>query len=106
MIYGNEIIYFNVGSYDAYMQYCGQFAIQWYMIRYGLKHHIDRFNFNGISGIFHEDAPDYGVYTFKKGFGGHVEEYVGYFHMPLRKGRYQVSRVVSKVKRLLKKGDA
>lgn len=103
MIYHNEITYFHGGSYDEYMHFCGQFALQWYMIQYGLKHQFKRYNFNGISGIFDDRAADYGVYTFKKGFGGHVEEYPGYFHMPIRKYTYRLLQVSIRCKRAFKK---
>lgn len=104
ILYRDEITYFHGGSYDEFMHFCGQFAIQWYMIQYGLKHHFKRYNFNGISGIFDDTAPDYGVYTFKKGFGGHVEEYPGYFHMPIRKYIYRLLQVAGKCKRVFKRG--
>lgn len=103
ILYRDEITYFHGGSYDEYMHYCGQFAIQWYMIQYGLKHQFKRYNFNGISGIFNDTAPDYGVYTFKKGFGGHVEEYPGYFHIPIRKFTYRIFQVAGRCKRFFKK---
>lgn len=102
ILYRDEITYFHGGSYDEYMHFCGQFALQWYMIQYGLKHRFKRYNFNGISGIFNDTAPDYGVYTFKKGFGGHVEEYSGYFHMPIRKYIYCLLQVAGKCKRIFK----
>lgn len=102
-LYNKEITYFHGGSDASYMQFCAQFAIQWYMMKYGIEHGYERFNMNGISGIFDDTAPDYGVYRFKKGFGGHVEEYSGYFNMVVNKPLYQVMRVAGILKRLVKK---
>lgn len=79
----DEIIYFNGGSDERYMKYCGQYALQWHMIKEGLARGHKQYNFNGLSGIFDESADDYGVFTFKRGFGGHIEEYVGYFNVSL-----------------------
>lgn len=104
-LYQKEITYFHGGSDADYMQFCAQYAIQWYMMKYGIAHNYERFNMNGISGIFHDSAPDFGVYRFKKGFGGHVEEYPGYFNMVINKPLYQVMRVAGRIKRMLRKGE-
>lgn len=106
MIDTHEVTYFHGGSDADYMHFCGQFALQWYMMRYALTQGIPRYNMNGISGIFDATAPDAGVYQFKKSFGGHVEEYPGYFSMPLRTLQYQLFRIGSKMKRILKKENS
>ena len=38
------------------------------------------YNFYGISGVFGDEADDFGVQQFKKGFNAHVEELIGGFH--------------------------
>jgi peptidoglycan pentaglycine glycine transferase (the second and third glycine) len=58
------------------------------MIRWCIEHHVNRYNFYGISGDFREDAADYGVYEFKKGFGGTVEQMIGDFILVLNKPAY------------------
>lgn len=83
IIYNHEIIYLFSGNIDKYMKFNAQYLIQWYMIKYGLKHDIYRYNFYGISGIFDKNDKDYGVYEFKRNFNGHVEEYIGSFSLPL-----------------------
>lgn len=83
MLYGDEIIYYHSGNYKEYIEFNGQTMIQWYMIQYGLEHHMKRYNFYGINGKFNEDDLEKGVYEFKKGFGGYVEEYIGDFDFPL-----------------------
>lgn len=91
----DQIIYFHGGSDNQYMKYCGQYAIQWHMIKEGLRRNHPEYNFNGLSGYFEKDAEDYGVYTFKKGFGGHIDEYVGYFNIcinPIAQKMYGLSR--------------
>lgn len=49
------------------------------MIKYGIEHHIKRYNFYGISGIFSPEDEEYGVYLFKKGFDADVIELIGNF---------------------------
>lgn len=83
LLYGDEIVYYHSGNYKEYIDFNGQTLIQWEMIKYGLKHHFKRYNFLGISGIFDVNTYDSGVYEFKKGFGGYVEEYIGDFDLPI-----------------------
>ncbi|MGI6511108.1 MAG: aminoacyltransferase [Catenisphaera adipataccumulans] len=95
-IYDNEVVYLFSATHDQFRKYYAPYAIQWYMIRYALEHHIPRYNFYGISGNFSEDADDYGVYMFKKGFNGVVEQLVGDFIYPLRKGAYSMYKSLKK----------
>lgn len=83
MLYGDEIIYLFSGSYKKYMNYNAQYAIQWHMIKYAADHHFSRYNFYGIQGLPDPTAKDYGVYEFKKGFGGRVIELLGSHELPL-----------------------
>lgn len=82
-VYDNEVLYLFSGTDDTYRGFNGPYAIQWYMIKYAVEHGIDRYNFYGISGDFSENAVDRGVYEFKKGFGGEVEELLGDFLLPV-----------------------
>lgn len=80
----DECVYLYSAAYDEFKKYNAPYAIQWYMIRECLKKGIKRYNFYGLSGDFDENASDYGVYEFKKGFGGVVEELLGDFILPIR----------------------
>ncbi len=51
--------------------------VQWEMIRYAKENGFHRYNFYGISGNFDKEDPSYGIYDFKKGFTGYVEELIG-----------------------------
>jgi lipid II:glycine glycyltransferase (peptidoglycan interpeptide bridge formation enzyme) len=53
----------------------GAYHLQWEMIKFAKAHHIDRYNFYGITGDFSESSEDYGVQQFKKGFNAHVPIY-------------------------------
>ena len=65
-------------------------------------------NFYGISGIFDPKDKNYGMYEFKRGFGGEVQELVGeftypvtwiyYVHHLLRKIRVFIGNIREKLK--------
>lgn len=79
MLYGDEIVYLFSGSYAEYMSFCGQYRLQWDIIKYAADNGYKRYNFYGIQDVFNPKGKDYGVYEFKKGFGGYVEELLGSF---------------------------
>ncbi len=82
MTYGNEVIYLFSGSDEKYMkEYNAQYAIQWHMIKYAAAHHFKRYNFYGIRGLPDPNAAGYGIYRFKKGFGGQVVELIGTYEL-------------------------
>ena len=84
----DELVYLYSAAYDTFKKYNAPYAIQWHMLQYALKHGICKYNFYGLSGDFDKNAQDYGVYEFKKGFHGVVEELVGDFILPIQKGPY------------------
>lgn len=88
ILYGDEVIYLSGGSYKEYMHYSTQYLLQWTMIKYGIEHQYKRYNFYGISGNFDRNDSLYGIYDFKKGFGGYVIENIGTFELPIRKIYY------------------
>ncbi len=82
MLTDPEVIYLSSGNYEEYMFYNSQYLIQWEMIKYGIKNHFKRYNFYGITGNFDKNDKDYGIYKFKTGFNGYVEELIGEYVMP------------------------
>jgi len=97
IMYEGEITYLFSGSYEKYMNYYAQYAIQWYMIKYGIKNNFKIYNFYGITGNFDKKDPEYGVYEFKKGFGGQVVEYIGDFELPIS-NYYYLNKIIQKIK--------
>lgn len=72
------------GTYKEYMSLMAQYKIQAEMIKYTkdqLK--LPIYDFGGISGDFNPNSRNYGVYEFKRGFGGYVIEYIGEFDLIL-----------------------
>ena len=96
IIYENEIIYLYSAVNDEFRKYYAPYAIQLAIIRYAIEHQIPRYNFYGISGDFSKDASDYGVYEFKRGFGGQVEQLIGEFILPVNKLAYKLYKTVKK----------
>ncbi len=99
MTYGSEIIYLFSGSAEEYMkEYNAQYLIQWYMIKYAAKHGFQKYNFYGISGLPDRNDPDYGIYDFKKGFGGRVVELIGAHELPISKSFYALHSLLTKLR--------
>lgn len=78
-----EIIYLSSGNYEEFMMYHSQYLIQWEMIKYGIAHQFQRYNFYGIPNTFDKNDKDYGIYEFKTGFNGYVEQLIGEYVVSL-----------------------
>lgn len=53
------------------------YLIQWEMIKWARKQGCTLYDFRGVSGDIDENNPLYGLYRFKKGFGGELTEFMG-----------------------------
>lgn len=69
------------GTYSEYMPLMAQYKLQIDMIYLSMDKKIKLYDFCGISGDFKEGTPNYGVYEFKRGFGGQAVEYIGEFNL-------------------------
>ena len=65
------------------MKFNSQYLIQWELIKYGIKKGFKKHNFYGIPENINEHPKDYGIYEFKKGFNGYVEELIGEYELPI-----------------------
>ena len=83
MIIQPEIIYLSSGNYEEFMKFNSQYLLQWMMIQYGIEHGFKKHNFYGIPANINEHPKDYGIYEFKRGFNGIVEELIGEFELPI-----------------------
>lgn len=85
----NELSYLYGGSIRKFQKYGGAHLLQWSMIQEAIKKGYDNYNFYGVKPF-----ADNGVYIFKQGFRGHVEELVGTFALPIGLlGKLYVSRL-------------
>lgn len=102
ILYGDEIVYLFSGSYEEYMKFCGQYRLQWEIIKYAADHGYKRYNFYGIQDVFNPEGKDYGVYEFKKGFGGYVEELLGSYIINIDP-KASLYNFLRKIKKIIKK---
>ena len=94
MVYPYEITSLSSGSKRAFSIFDGANALRWYTMNQAIRQKINRYNFYGLSGDFSKDAEDYGVFQYKKGYGGAVEENVGDFYLPLKPLEYKLYRML------------
>lgn len=93
-----EIIYLSSGNYTEYLHFNSQYLIQWEMIKYGIKNGFKKHNFYGIPANINEKPKDYGIYEFKKGFNGYVEELIGEYELPIT-WHYYVFKFIHQIRR-------
>ncbi|MDM7864146.1 aminoacyltransferase [Staphylococcus borealis] len=92
----HEVYYLSSGSNPKYNAYMGAYRLQWDMIKFAKEHNVDRYNFYGITGDFSEDAEDFGVQQFKKGFNANVYEYIGDFIKLIKPFAYRVMQLLDR----------
>lgn len=93
-----EIIYLSSGNYSEYMQFNSQYLIQWDMIKYGLENKFKKHNFYGIPANINLHPKDYGIYEFKRGFNGEVEELIGEYELPISI-HYYIMKLIKKIRK-------
>ena len=98
IIYGDEVVYLFSGSYEKFMKFNGQYRLQYEMIKYACLNNFKRYNFYGIKSC---DTRD-GIYEFKKGFNGYVEELLGAYEIGIS-FPYKVYKLLSNLKKIFKK---
>ncbi len=79
--YGNKVWYLYGASSNQHRNVMPNYQLQWEMIRWSLETGCDIYDFRGVSGDLTPDNPLYGLYLFKKGFGGDLVEFCGEFEM-------------------------
>lgn len=92
-----EIVYLSSGNYEEYMKFNSQYLIQWKLIKYGLENGFKKHNFYGIPENINEHPKDYGIYEFKKGFNGYVEELIGEYELPIS-WHYYLMKLIHKIR--------
>lgn len=98
MIIEPEIIYLSSGNYEEFMKFNSQYLLQWMMIQYGLEHKFKKHNFYGIPADIANHPKDYGIYEFKRGFNGQVEELIGEFELPIS-WHYYLFKFIHKIRK-------
>lgn len=81
LIYGNEVLSLHGGSHAKLMQFQSAYTIHFEGVKMAVENNYKRYNFYGITGDFRKENPLYGLYLFKKSFGGHVVELIGEYDL-------------------------
>lgn len=97
-----EIIYLSSGNYEEYLKFNSQYLIQWELIKYGIANGFKKHNFYGIPANINIHPKDYGIYQFKRGFNGYVEELIGEYELPVDP-TYHLFKLIHKIKGVKKK---
>ena len=103
LIYGNEVLSLFGGTDDNLMQFQSAYTVHYAGIKYAIDHGYKRYNFYGITGDFRKENPLYGLYLFKKSFGGHVVELIGEYDLIISKFWYTTYNVAFKIYHTIKK---
>ena len=97
MLIQPEVIYLSSGNYEEYMKFNSQYLIQWELIKYGIKNKFKKHNFYGIPENINTHPKDYGIYEFKRGFNGYVEELIGEYELPIT-WHYNLMNIIHKIR--------
>lgn len=86
--YGDKVWYLYGASSNEHRNLMPNYLLQWRMIQWAVETGCRIYDFRGVSGDLSEDNPLYGLYKFKKGFGGEFTEFVGEMDLVLNKAVY------------------
>jgi peptidoglycan pentaglycine glycine transferase (the second and third glycine) len=100
--YGNEVLSLFGGSYEEFMDYYPPYTTNYEMIKYAIDNGYKRYNFYGITGDFNKKNKYYGLYDFKRGFGGNVTELIGEFDLVISKPKMALYNITMKLYSKLK----
>ena len=103
LIYGNEVLSLFGGTDDNLMQFQSAYTVHYAGIKYAIDNGYKRYNFYGITGDFRKENPLYGLYLFKKSFGGHVVELIGEYDLVISKFWYTTYNLAFKLYHTIKK---
>ena len=103
LIYGNEVLSLFGGTDDNLMQFQSAYTVHYAGVKYAIDNGYKRYNFYGITGDFRKENPLYGLYLFKKSFGGHVVELIGEYDLIISKFWYTTYNLAFKLYHTLKK---
>lgn len=97
-----EILHLLGGNVGEYMKLDAQYVLQWDMIRRAVKNGYQKYNFYGIPEDIDTHPADYGIYEFKRGFSGHVEQLIGEYELPLS-SKYYLHKLITNCRKIYHK---
>lgn len=104
MNHGKEMLSLFGGAYKEFMDFLSPYTTNWNMIKFAIANGYEKYNFYGIDGHFDDKSNEmYGLYDFKRGFGGVVDEYIGEFNLVINKPMYYLYNIAFFIYGKLKK---
>lgn len=88
--FGDKVWYLYGASANEHRNLMPNYLLQWTMMRWAVELGCRIYDFRGVSGDVSENNPLYGLYRFKKGFGGDFTEFVGEFNYVFNPVAYAV----------------
>ena len=109
--YAGKCCYVYGASDNAHRDVMPNYLMQWEMIKWSIETNCDVYDFQGVSGnLSPENNHMFGLYQFKNGFNGTLDELVGEFdfnYRPMASRFVDVAMVtntkLNKIKRMIKK---
>jgi lipid II:glycine glycyltransferase (peptidoglycan interpeptide bridge formation enzyme) len=86
--YAREIFFLIDGYNNKFKSFSANHLMKWAIINEFAKKGYLYAHHNGITGVFDNTNPYYGLYEFKKGFNSDVVEYIGEFDMIINTQAY------------------
>ncbi|WP_068773608.1 peptidoglycan bridge formation glycyltransferase FemA/FemB family protein [Paenibacillus sp. FJAT-26967] len=100
---GKTAWYVYGASDNVFRDYMPNYLLQWEMIREAKRRGCTTYDFGGISGDVSPDNPLWGLYAFKKGFGGQFVEFAGEFTYVFNRPLYKLWTTVFPMLRSVRK---
>ena len=75
------------------MEFQSAYTVHFAGMKYAIENNYERYNFYGITGDFNESNPLFGLYSFKRDFGGEVVELIGEFDLIINKPLYYLYKL-------------
>ncbi|OGO40202.1 MAG: hypothetical protein A2Z03_01210 [Chloroflexi bacterium RBG_16_56_8] len=93
-VFGDRAWYFYGASRNAHREAMPNHLLQWEAIRWAKAHGCTVYDFWGAPDTLDENAPMYGVYRFKEGFGAKFTQHIGAYDLVVNPALYFLYAVV------------
>lgn len=97
--YGGEVTHLFSGSYKEHAFLRATHLLRYHALQFALSAGVEQFNFYGTKGNHSGHPEEEGIFQFKRGFGGSVEEQVGVFTYTPRPIMRLATKVVGRLRR-------
>lgn len=98
---GKKAWYLYGASSNEHRNAMPNYLLQWTMIRAALERGCEMYDFRGVPGVIFPDDPLYGLYRFKKGFGGTYTKFTGLFTFTFHPVCARVLKLAAKLRRVV-----